>query len=76
MFLLLAAGPCFSGLLLLEGAIDKEKLIWAIFGQLVIKSQHYNYVIFLKILILTVRVMDDVKDYQLDLVVHPDRFDH
>jgi 4-hydroxybenzoate polyprenyltransferase len=59
IFLLLAAGPCLTALQVIEGNIDWEKLWWALPGQLV--------------LLLMIRVMDDVKDYKLDLVVHPER---
>ena len=30
----------------------------------------------LQILLLTIRIMDDVKDYDKDVVVHPDRYVH
>lgn len=59
VFSLLAAGPCFTVFKLINGYIDWEKCIWGLFGNLV--------------LLLTVRVMDDIKDYELDVAIHPDR---
>lgn len=35
VFVLLAAGPCFSGLVYIEGFVDWEKLVWALIGMLV-----------------------------------------
>lgn len=40
--------------------MDWEKFLWAIVSQLV--------------LLLVIRVMDDVKDYELDKIVHSDRY--
>lgn len=59
IFVLLAAGPCLSGLSATEGRIDLEKFLWALVGELV--------------LLLLIRVMDDVKDFEKDKVVHPER---
>ena len=76
VFLLLAAGPCLTGLQMVEGKIDWEKFIWAVFGELVstfIIIKTLSNMLCPKVLLLTVRIMDDVKDYELDLVVHPDR---
>lgn len=42
-----------------QGYVDGEKAVWSIVG--------------CTVLLLTVRVMDDVKDYEKDKVVHPDR---
>ena len=35
VFLLLAAGPCLSGLQAVEGHIDLTKFLWAVIGELV-----------------------------------------
>lgn len=35
VFILLAAGPCLSGLYIIEGYINIEKFIWAVVGELV-----------------------------------------
>jgi 4-hydroxybenzoate polyprenyltransferase len=59
VFVLLALGPTLTGLKMVEGFVDFEKLLWAGFG--------------LWLLLLTIRVMDDVKDYDKDVIVHPDR---
>ena len=61
---------------MVEGKIDWEKFIWAVFGELVstfIIIKTLSNMLCPKVLLLTVRIMDDVKDYELDLVVHPDR---
>ena len=73
---MLAAGPCLTGLQMVEGKIDWEKFIWAVFGELAstfIIITTLSNMLCHKVLLLTVRIMDDVKDYELDLVVHPDR---
>lgn len=59
VFFLLASGPCLSGLQIVEGRIEWIKFLFALFGELV--------------LLLTVRIMDDVKDYDLDCSIHPER---
>ena len=35
MFLLLSAGPCLSGLVVVEEYVNKEKFAWALLGELV-----------------------------------------
>ena len=59
VFALLAAGPCLTGLRFIQGYVDWEKFLWSLTSQLV--------------LLLVIRVMDDVKDYDKDKIVHPDR---
>jgi 4-hydroxybenzoate polyprenyltransferase len=58
-FLMMAAGPCLSILYSKTEGFPIEKFIWAILGE--------------QVLLLLVRIMDDVKDYEKDKVVHPDR---
>ena len=70
--------PCLIELCMIEGKIDWEKFIWAVFGQLVstfVIITLFSNMLCPKVLLLTVRIMDDVKDYELDLEVHPDRLD-
>lgn len=38
VFVLLAAGPCFSSLYMTEGVINIEKLVWGFLGQFVSKA--------------------------------------
>lgn len=59
VFLLLAVLPTASGLKLCEGWVDYEKLAWGTTAHL--------------ILLITLRIMDDVKDYEKDKICHPDR---
>ncbi|XP_064382251.1 uncharacterized protein LOC135331124 [Halichondria panicea] len=59
VFGLLAAGPCLSGLMYAEGSVDWDKFAWGLIGMMT--------------LLLLVRVMDDVKDFEKDKIVHPDR---
>lgn len=58
VFLLLAILPTASGLKLSEGFVDYAKLAWGTAAHL--------------ILLITLRIMDDVKDYEKDKICHPD----
>ena len=55
----MAAGPSLTAMYYVQGFFDWEKFFWGLFAQLMV--------------LLTVRVMDDVKDFELDKVVHPER---
>lgn len=59
VFVLLSAGPCLSGLYVVEGHLHWEKFLFSFIAELV--------------LLLVVRIMDDVKDYEKDKIVHPER---
>ncbi|XP_065183278.1 uncharacterized protein LOC135814138 isoform X2 [Sycon ciliatum] len=59
LFAFIALGPICSSQYLVNGKIDVVRLIAGTFG-------------FMAVLLL-VRVMDDVKDYDTDVEVHPDR---
>ena len=59
VFLMMAAGPSLTAMYHVQGFLDWEKFFWGLFAQLMV--------------LLTVRVMDDVKDFELDKVVHPER---
>ena len=47
---------------MVQGHVEWVKFFWALLAQLV--------------LLLVIRVMDDVKDYEKDKIVHPDRYAH
>lgn len=59
VYLLLAAGACLSGLQLFQGRVTPWELLWGITGQLP--------------LLFLIRLMDEVKDFEKDKVVHPER---
>ena len=62
LFLMTTAGLSLigTGMFYVQGFIDWEKFFWwGLFAELILE--------------LTIRVMDDVKDYELDEVVHPER---
>ena len=43
VFGLMAAGPSFSGLALMGGFVDKEKLVWGFIAELVGVALEYTY---------------------------------
>eukprot|EP00731_Ephydatia_muelleri_P011078 Em0005g1664a len=59
VYLLLAAGACLSGLQLFQDRVAPWELSWGIVGQLP--------------LLFLIRLMDEVKDFEKDKVVHPER---
>lgn len=58
-FALLASGPVLSSQYVFIGYVSLSLVLWTLPGQLV--------------LLLCLRVMDDVKDYDKDVICHPDR---
>ena len=58
-YALLAGGPVFSSQVIFVGHVTPSLLLWTFPAQL--------------LLLFCLRMMDDVKDYEKDVIVHPDR---